>query len=159
MLNLKAFILLARGELERARRNQAPFSLVVLTIQNLNEISEKYGEEIARDVLVLFTQAIREKSRPYDNVGRMEQSKILIPLPFVIGQDAEKVAVRLLKGITNTNFSLLDGTVIEVRTGIGVISATRVTTATEIETMLEKAKEVLAHLKQDRVNQMETLFI
>jgi len=159
MLNLKAFISLARGELERSRRNQSPFSLIALTIQNFDEILEKHGEEIARDVIVLFSQAIHGKSRPYDNLGRIEQARFLIPLPFVIGQDAEKVAVRILKEITSTNFVLLDGTVIEVRTGIGVISATRISADTEIETLIEKAKEVLARLKPDRVNQLETLFL
>jgi len=159
MLNLKAFISLARGELERSRRNQSPFSLIALTIQNFDEILEQHGAEIAQDVTVLFSQAIHGKSRPYDNMGIIDKAKFLIPLPFVIGQDAEKVAVRILKGITSTNFALLDGTVIEVRTGIGVLSVTHISTDTEIESLIEKAQELLARLKPDRVNQLETLFL
>jgi len=159
MLNLKAFITLARGELERSRRNQAPFSLIAVTIHNFDEINKNHGPEIARDVLVMLSQAIREKNRPYDNVGQIEQTKFLIPLPFVIGQDAEKIAQRISKGIINTNFALLDGTVLDVRTGIGVVSATRVATSTEIESMIEKARDVLASSAKAGGNQIPTIFI
>ena len=54
-------------------------------------------------------KAIREKSRPYDGVGRYEADMFLIALPGVIGQDAEKIAERILKDILSTNISLLDG--------------------------------------------------
>ena len=159
LLNLKAFLTVGRGELERARRNQAPFSMLAFNIQNFKDINAKYGEEIGRDVLVLFSQAIHEKSRPYDDVGFIEPSKILIPLPFVIGQDAGRIAVRLAKGVANTNFALLNGTAIEVRIGIGVVSATRVTTATEIEAMIKKAHDVLAFPSPADPNQVNTIYI
>jgi two-component system chemotaxis response regulator CheY len=74
LLNQTAFLSLSRGELERARRNQAPLSLIALDIDNFKEIKEKHGDAIGNDVLTLVAQAIREKSRPYDSVGRYEDS-------------------------------------------------------------------------------------
>jgi len=50
MLNQKAFLNLSHGELERARRNQAPLSLVALEINNFNELKEKHGEAVGNDV-------------------------------------------------------------------------------------------------------------
>jgi len=159
LLNLKAFVALGSGELERARRNQAPFSLLAFNIQNFKEINAKYGDEVAGDVLVLFSQAIREKSRPYDGLGLVDNSKILIPLPFVIGQDAARIANRLAKGVANTNFALLDGTTIDIRIGIGVVSATRVTTATEMEAIIKKAHDVLAFPPPTDPGQVNTIYI
>ena len=159
MLNAKAFLTLSKGELERARRNQAPLSLVALSINNFDEIVEKHGAEVGNDVLVLVSQAIREKSRPYDGVGHYEQALFLIPIPFVIGHDAEKIAARLFKGILHTDITLLDGTTVHLNTGVGVVSSSRITTTTEMETFIEKAKETLARIQRNGGNQAETIFI
>ena len=159
MLNAPAFLTLSKGELERARRNQAPLSLVALSITNFAEIVEKHGAQIGDDVLVLVSQAIREKSRPYDNVGHYERALFLIPMPFVIGHDAEKIAARLFKGILNTDVTMLDGTTIKLNTAVGIVSAARITTTTEMETFVERAKEALSRMKRNGGNQVETIFI
>ena len=159
MLNLKAFLTLARGEIERARRGQSPLSLVALDIDNFKSINDTYGEAIGNDVLTLVAQAIREKSRPYDGVGRYKDDTFLIPLPGVIGQDAEKIASRILKGILSTNMSLLDGTPVNITISAGIASAQRVTVSTEIEAMIEKATEAVARAKQDGTGQVFTFFL
>jgi two-component system chemotaxis response regulator CheY len=158
-LNQTAFLTLSRGELERARRGQAPLSLIAIEVENLKDISEKHGEEVANDVLVLIAQAIREKSRPYDGVGRYEENIFLLPLPGVIGQDAEKITARVTKGILNTNISLLDGTPLNVNLGTGIVSSMRITVAMDMEMLIEKAKEAVARSQQDGENQAYTIFI
>jgi len=157
-LNQKAFFNLARGELERARRTMAPLSLIALDIDNFKEVNEKYGTAIGDDVLVLISQTIREKSRPYDNVGRYEDDMFLIPLPGVIGQDAEKIAERILKGVMNTNISLLDGTALNISISIGVVSSARVTVNMEVDILVEKAKALIATIKRNGGNQVEAIF-
>ena len=158
-LNQKAFSMFARGELERARRGQAPFSLIALDIDNFKAINEKYGENIGNDVLAVIAQAIREKSRPYDGVSRYEADMFLIVLPGVIGQDAEKIAERILKGILNTNISLLDGRELQVGISAGIICSTRVTAATEMTPLIEQAAEAVAHAKREGGNQAHTVFV
>ena len=158
-LNEAAFLTLSRGELERARRSQAPLSLLAIEIDNFRDISEKYGEEIANDVLVLLAQAIREKSRPYDGVGKYTDNIFLIPLPGVIGQDAEKIATRIVKGIRNTNISLLDGTAVDLKLSTGVVSSMRITIAMEIEMLIEKVREAVARSRQDGESQVYTIFL
>jgi two-component system chemotaxis response regulator CheY len=158
-LNEKAFLTLSRGELERARRAQAPLSLIVIEVENFREVSEKHGKDVANDMLMLIARAIREKSRPYDGVGRYGENIFLIPLPGVIGQDAEKIATRIAKGIMNTEISLLDGTALDVKLGAGVVSSMRITAATEIEMLIDKAGEALAGSRQDGDNQVHTIFL
>jgi two-component system, cell cycle response regulator len=158
-LNEMAFLTLSRGELERARRGQSPLSLIALEIKNLKDISEKHGEEIAKDVLVLVAQAIREKSRPYDGVGRYSDNIFLIPLPGVIGQDAEKIALRIVKGIMNSNISLLDGTAVNLDLHMGIVSSLRISATMEIEMLIEQAKEAASRAQQDGDNQIHTIFI
>lgn len=158
-LNQQAFLIFSRAELERARRGQAPLSLIALDIDNFKAINDKYGENIGNDVLTVIARAIREKSRPYDGVGRHEADMFLIILPGVIGQDAEKIAERILKGILNTNISLLDGREISVGISAGVVGSTRITAATELETLIEQAIEAVAHAKREGGNQSHVVFV
>ncbi len=159
VLNQKAFLMLSRGELERARRGQSPFSLIALDIDNFKAINDKHGQDIGNDVLTVIAKAIREKSRPYDGVGRYEGDLFLIALPGVIGQDAEKIADRILKGILNTNISLLDGTELHINVSAGVISSTRITAATEMDILIQQAQAALSHAKREGGNQLYTVFV
>ena len=159
VLNQKAFLVLSRGELERARRGQSPLSLVALDIDNFKSINDKYGENIGNDVLTVIAKSIREKSRPYDGVGRFEEDMFLIILPGVIGQDAEKVADRILKDILNTNISLLDGRELNVSVSAGIVSATRITASTEMDNLIEHAIEAVAHAKRNGGNQLHVIFM
>jgi diguanylate cyclase (GGDEF)-like protein len=159
LVNRRAFLALARGELERARREQTPLSLVGLTIDNFGSIKEHYAEEIANDVLKVIAQGIREKSRQYDGVGRYEEATFLIILPGVIGQDAEKIADRILRGILNTQTSLMDGTPLDIRVSVGVVSSVHISASTEIDALIQHAKEALSHAKREGGNQVHTVLV
>lgn len=158
VFNQKAFITFSRGELERARRGQSPLSLIALDINNFTSITEQFGEDIGNDVLTVVAQGIREKSRPYDGVGRYGAETFLIVLPGVIGQDAEKVAERILTGILNTEISLMDGRNLSVQLSAGIVSSVHVTAATEVEFLVEKAVEAMKQAKREGGNQVSTVF-
>lgn len=157
--NQRAFLIFSRGELERARRAQTSLSLIALDIDHFQSINDKYGQNIGNDVLTVMAKAIREKSRPYDGVGRYEGDMFMLVLPSVIGQDAERIADRIIRGILNTNISLLDGTELIVGMSAGVACATRITVSTEIDTLIQQAKEALAHAKREGGNQSHTVFV
>ncbi len=158
VLNQNAFFVLSRGELERARRGQSPFSLVALDIDNFPSIHDQYGQEIGNDVLNVIAKAIREKSRPYDGVGRYQNHSFLIALPGVIGQDAEKIADRILRGILNTNISLLDGSAINIKVSAGITCSTHITASTEIDALIQRAQEAVAQAQREGGNRSYMLF-
>ena len=159
VLNRKAFSTLSYGELERARRGQSPLSLIALGIDNFKSIVDQFGQTIGNDVITVVAQGIREKSRPYDEVGRYEADTFLIILPGVIGQDAEKIAGRILSGILGTQISLLDGTSLELKLSAGIACAVRITAATEIEHFTEKAIEADLQAKREGSNLAVTVFV
>jgi two-component system, cell cycle response regulator len=159
VLNYKAFLTLSSGELERSRRGQSPLSLIALAIDNFKSINERFGEHIGNDMLMVVAQAIREKSRPYDGVGRYQDDTFLIILPGVIGYDAERITERIVKGILNTDISLLDGTKVDVELSAGIASSVHITAATEIEMLIAKATEALKQAKREGGNQMATIFV
>lgn len=159
VLNQKAFITFSRGELERARRGQSPLSMIALDIDNFAAINEQYGENIGNDVLIVVAQGIREKSRPYDGVGRHSADTFLIILPGVIGQDAERIAERILNGILNTEITLLDGTKLGVQLSAGIACAVHITTSTEVEYLIERASDAMKQAKRDGGNRVSMVFV
>ena len=120
---------------------------------------QRSGKDIGNDVLNVVSQSIREKSRPYDGVTRYEDDLFLLVLPGVIGQDAEKIAERILKGIFNINISLMDGTAVHVNLSAGIASAMHITAATEMEMLIQKASEAVQQAKREGGNQVYTVFI
>ena len=158
-LNQSAFLTLSRGELERARRAQSPLSLIALDIDNFKAINDKHGNDIGNDVLSVVSQSIREKSRPYDGVARYEDDLFLLILPGVIGQDAEKIAERILKGIHNISISLMDGTAVNVKLSAGIAAAMQITASTEIETLIQRATEAVRQAKREGGNQVYIVFL
>jgi len=158
-LNQKAFLRFSSGELERARRGQTALSLIALDIDDFQAIKEKYGENIGNDVLAVIAKTIREKSRPYDGVGRYAEAMFLIILPGVIGQDAEKIAERIIKGILNTNITLLDGRELKVGVSAGVASTMRISVSTEVEALIRYATEAVTHAKREGGNQSHMVFV
>lgn len=159
VLNQKAFLGLSVGELERARRAQSPLSLIALDVDNFKAINDRHGEMIGDDVLKVIAQGIREKSRPYDGVGRYEADTFVLILPGVIGQDAEKIADRIIKGIKNTDISLMDGTALTLSLSAGIASSTHVTVATQVDVLVQNALEAVQHAKREGGNQVYTVFI
>lgn len=158
-LNQIAFMIFSRGELERARRGQAPLSLIAFDVDNFKATNEKYGRNIGNDVLTVIAQGIREKSRPYDGLGRFEADTFLLILPGVIGADAEKIADRIIKGIANTRISMLDGTELKVSLSAGIVSSARVTVSTDIDALVERTKEAVSMAKRDGGDQIYTIYV
>lgn len=158
-LNQRAFIQYSHGELERARRAQEPLSLIALDVDQFQSINEKFGRNIGNDVLTVVAKGIREKSRPYDGVGRYEADTFLLILPGVIGQDAERIARRILSSIHNTEISLLDGTIVHVKLSAGIACSVRITASTEIKVLIGNALEAMSQAKREGGNRTITVFV
>ncbi|HJS20993.1 MAG TPA: diguanylate cyclase [Anaerolineales bacterium] len=159
VLNQRAFIKYSQGELERARRGEGMLSLIALDIDNFKSINDRFGENIGNDVLTVVAKGIREKSRPYDGVGRYEADTFLIILPGVIGQDAERITRRILTSILNTEISLLDGRNIHVELSAGIAFTLKISAAMQVEALIAKAIEAMQRAKREGGNQVAAVFV
>ncbi len=133
LLNQAAFIKTAHGELERARRASAPLSVIALELDDFP--SPTLGDEVLEPVASI----IREKSRPYDCIGRWEGGQFMIALPNVIGEDARKIAVRIIKGIRSEPLQIGDHPR-TVTAHAAAAAVLRITASTEVEQLIEQAR-------------------
>lgn len=159
LMNHSAFFKVAQGELERARRSSSPLSLIAIDIDHFKDLNETYGIQTGDEVLKAVAAAIREKSRPYDCLGRWTGDEFLIALPGVIGVDAEKVSDRILKGIQTLELSAEDGSKLNVEVSAGIASASRISAATEVEPLIQQARAAMTRAKEAGGNQIYLTYV
>ncbi len=159
LLNTKAFLSTASAEVERARRDQTSFSLIMLGIDNFTTVKETFGEETSDNVLRLVTKVIREKSRPYDCVGRWEEAEFVIALPGVVGPDAEKIAGRIITGVRSMRISAIgQAAPLNIQISSGIATINTVTVSTELEPLLHQAHQAMLRAREAGGNQVYFVF-
>ncbi len=158
-MNRTAFFRQSTGELERARRASMPVSLIALDIDNFKGINEAYGVAVGDEVLQVLSQAIREKSRPYDCIGRWEGDEFVLMLAGVIGADAEKVADRIIAGVRGTRIVVANETSLNIKISAGITSVARISTSTEVEPLIQQALQAMSRAKQAGGNQVFLVYV
>jgi diguanylate cyclase (GGDEF)-like protein len=160
LLNQKAFLNSASGELERARRNQSPLSLIVLDIDNFKALNDQYGGQIGEDILQLVAKVVREKSRPYDCIGRWNDTEFISVLPGVIGADAEKVAGRIINGVRAMQITAKEGgTPLNLKMSAGVAAELNIGASAEMEKIIQRARTSMLRAKEAGGNQVYLAYI
>jgi len=159
MMNRAAFYRQANGELERARRASVPLSLIALDIDNFKLINDAHGKEAGDEVLRIVSQTIREKSRPYDCIGRWSGDEFVIMLAGVIGTDAEKIAERVIVAVRSTRIEVGNEPMLNVRVSAGIASASRISASTEVEPLIEQARQAMSRAKEAGGNQVYLAYV
>ena len=159
LLNRQAFYKVAQGELERARRASEGISIITMDVDNFKTIGANYDHTVANNVLQIISQVIREKSRPYDCIGRWDSDQFTIALPGVVSTDAEKVAKRILAGVQSSQISLTDGKSLEVRLSVGVASAQTINAYAEIDTYIQSAVLAMSSSKNNKDEEITVAFV
>jgi diguanylate cyclase (GGDEF)-like protein len=159
MLNRSAFYRQALGELERARRTSNPFSIVALDIDNFSSLNDQHGPEIGDDVLRIISQAVRERSRPYDCIGRWAGDEFVIALMGVIGSDAEKFAERIMTGIRSIKITDKNDNQLNIKLSGGIATSSHVGASTEMEPLINQARQAMTRAKEAGGNQIYLAYV
>ena len=158
-MNRTAFFRQSNGELERARRISQPLSLIALDIDNFAIINDTFGMNTGDEVLRVVAQAIREKSRPYDCIGRWMGDEFVLMLTGVIGAGAEKITERIIAGIRGTRIEVQNEPPLMVKVSAGIASAARITASTEVEPLIQQARQAMARAKEAGGNQVFLIYV
>lgn len=159
-INRAAFLRQSTGELERSRRASLPLSLIALDIDNFKAINDSHGSEVGDAVLKIVSQVIREKSRPYDCIGRWSGDEFVLALPGVIGADAEKISERIIAGVRGTRIEVKKDAplTLNVKVSAGISALSRITTSTEMEPIIQQARQAMSRAKEAGGNQVFLIY-
>ncbi len=157
VMNRSAFFRTAKGELERARRAATPLSVISLDLDNFRDLNNAYGMTAGDEALRAVGATIRERSRPYDCIGRWSGDEFVVALPGVIGEDAEKIALRIIKGVLSSEV-LYEGQALPVGISAGVSSILQIHASTEVESLIEQARQARSRAREKGGNQVFLTF-
>lgn len=157
--NKQAFYKVAQGELERARRTSGEFCVIAMDIDNFKAINDNHGHTVGNEVLQIVANIIREKSRPYDCIGRWDGDLFALAFPGIVSADAEKIAKRTLTGVQSSNISLPDGTALEVSLSAGIAASQNINAYAEIDSFIQSAEQAINSSKQSEEENITVVFM
>lgn len=127
--------------LQLAKRNQAPFLIAVLEVDDFKKIVDKYGNKVAYKILQMTTQLIGENFRTSDLVADMEDGQIGIIFYNTTNVNTKVALDGLREKIEEQKYALNNGDKINVTVSIGgVVMHHNLMGARSIESLYEHAK-------------------
>ncbi len=91
-------------ELERAKRYNKVFSVIIFDIDNFKKINDTYGHQKGDMVLQKVASLLKENLRQTDFFGRLGGEEFIVIAPETKAEDAFKLAEKLRKLLENANF-------------------------------------------------------
>ena len=103
LLNARGIDERAREELERARRFGRPLSLLMIDIDNLRSINNRYGHLAGDAALVAVAESFNRNMRDYDICARFGGDEFVIVLPETPASQALEIAERVKAAVGSTS--------------------------------------------------------
>ncbi len=131
-------------ELCRATDREEDLSLVFVSVSNVNDIEQRYGAEGKDGALVHVARHLRASVRPYDVVGRFDNSTFAVILGDTIANDAFMWAEKLRTAISGSIVTV-DKRSFSLSVTIGISGASSKMTSDDliknVSHVLEQAKK------------------
>lgn len=93
------------SEIERAKRYNTNFHIMMLDIDHFKQINDTYGHLIGDEVLKATAQTISSCVRHGDIIGRYGGEEFIVLLPIISTEDAIEIAEKIRKSIKNIIFN------------------------------------------------------
>jgi diguanylate cyclase (GGDEF)-like protein len=144
--NRRAFLEVAEGELQRARRYHHGFTLAYVDLDDFKWINDRFGHHAGDQVLILTADTLQSVVRSTDIVARLGGDEFAILLPETSEIAAGQVLLKLRSRLSET---MLEHSW-PVSCSIG--AATFVHPGVSIEEMLKVADGLLYEVKRNGKN-------
>ncbi len=149
--NRRHFSYLAKNEIERCDRSSQHVALVLLDIDHFKRINDQYGHAAGDKVLCELTERISKCLRGYDIFTRVGGEEFAILLPETTSAEANNIASRYLRKISNTPF-MFEQQALKVTVSIGISES--YLENRNLDLMLKSADENLYIAKQTGRNKV-----
>jgi diguanylate cyclase (GGDEF)-like protein len=103
LANYRRLIAVIESELDRSRRTQRPFSIVLLDMDGLKTINDRYGHLVGSRALVRLGKILRNHSRAIDTPARYGGDEFALVLPEAPRDIALRVASRVRERLSAEN--------------------------------------------------------
>ncbi len=104
LFNRRVFKDMLLKELQRAKRYNHPFSLIMIDIDNFKKYNDSFGHPEGDSVIKSLAQVFRASTRDVDTIARYGGEEFIIILPETSKQDAANIAERIRRNFKRINF-------------------------------------------------------
>ena len=148
----RVFKELAGSQIRLCKRNDWHVSMVVMDIDRLGQINEKYGYDTGNQVLKHFAQTVRESVRDSDLEARFDDDRFALLLPKCEAKEAKKVVQRIQERILSEPLRVGRHTVkIPFTSGVSSFAGK----VAKYNQLLNRANEALENAKRRGGNRIE----
>lgn len=137
----------ARIEFERARRYHLPFSIIILDLDNLKGINDKYGHITGDDAIKTLSAACQSALRGSDSIGRLGGDEFMILLPHTAAPRAVSIVQRLTTLLEKTKINTDQGP-LRLSASFGITSLDKAADI-NLDEMIKRADQALYLAKSD----------
>ena len=153
LLNRGEIFAKLEGELERARRERKPLSIILADIDHFKKVNDSHGHLFGDEALREMARRLQSKLRPYDGVGRYGGEEFLLVLPACDLAGAMQRAEELRQEIACRPI-VSDRVEKSITMSMGV-AVSECTGVKEVETLLSRADAALYAAKSKGRNRVE----
>jgi diguanylate cyclase (GGDEF)-like protein len=140
-------------EAKRCMRYHTPMAVVLVDIDNLKEVNQKYGIVTGDSVLIEMGQLLQATLRKSEIVGRNDTQDFLIIAPHTDEPGARALAERIRKTVAEHHF-VLEKLDLHVTASVGVAWSNGADLAENLA-LLARAESALSHAKRAGKNRVE----
>jgi diguanylate cyclase (GGDEF)-like protein len=140
LANYRGFVEIFGNELERSERTGRPFSVLLMDLDGLKQINDRYGHLTGTRSLCRVAEVLRLHCRSIDTAARYGGDEFALLLPETKEDDAREVALRIQECLASD----LERPPLSISIGV----ASYPETETGIQCLLEAADRELYAMKQ-----------
>lgn len=107
-------------EIERSKRQNKQFSIVICDMDDFKEINDTYGHLSGDIVLKAFSQLIKDSIRTQDVAGRYGGDEFMVILPGADAQTAIQIIERLREQVEVLEIDGLNGNKVRITASFGI---------------------------------------
>src|SRR5487761_345779 len=142
LANYRRFIDALQSELERSGRTNRPFSILLMDLDKLKEINDRYGHQAGTRAICRVAEVLRQHCRAIDTAARYGGDEFSLLLPETSESAARRVASRIKQH--------LEASTEEPKLTASIGVATHPASGTSVQHLLESADQELYAQKAAR---------
>jgi diguanylate cyclase (GGDEF)-like protein len=146
LANYRRLVDALEGEIQRSRRTERPFSLLLFDLDGLKKINDNYGHLVGSRALCRVANMLRVNSRTIDTAARYGGDEFALILPETGMNAAQEVAHRICDRVAR------DGELPPISVSVGVAAYAR--DGETVEALVGTADQTLYRAKGRTVRKL-----
>lgn len=132
-LNRSQLLPTLRSEINRARRDSQPLSVLLMDLDRFKTVNDRFGHAVGDAVLCAFSDIVRSSVRSFDILIRRGGEEFELVMPATARAEGLKVAQRVRQSLSARPLRFADNVRVEQTVSIGLATWDGAETARELD--------------------------